>query len=132
MSTKLFVIAAAAVCGLAAQDSSHRIKVNVPFGFEANGVKLAAGTYIVTAPGNRPIVTVSNEATGKRIMIMAGAASDNRLDVNSLEFKRYNDVYFLSGVKVAAVGKKFALPHSRLEKEMAIAIRPEVIIARAK
>ena len=132
MNIKLIVLAAAAISGLAAQDSSRRLKVNVPFGFEASGVKMEPGTYFVTAADSRPMVTVLNKATGRSIMMMPGAASDNRTGSNSLEFKRYNGVYFLSALSVASTGQRLALPYSRREKEMAIAIQPEVIFARAE
>jgi len=132
MNIKLIVLTAATICGLAAQDSSRRLKVSVPFGFEANGVKMEAGTYFVTAAEGQPMVTVFNKATGRSIMLMSGSASDNRERSNSLEFKRYNGVYFLSAMQIASTGQKLALPYSRREKEMAIAIQPEVIIARAE
>jgi len=132
MNTKLFVLTAATVYGLAAEDAARRIMANVPFGFESNGVKMAAGTYVVSAPTGDSIVKVRSVDTGKTILLMAGPASGDVSGVNALEFKRYNDVYFLSAVKVAAAGQKIALPYSRRQKEMAIAIKPEVIVALGK
>lgn len=131
MNTKLIMLAAATIFGLHAQDASRRITAPVPFAFESNGVKMAAGTYIVSAPTGQPMVTLLNKTTGKSILLMAGPESGNPARVNSLEFKRYNDVYFLAAVNVASTGQKIALPYSRREKEMAIAIQPEVIIALA-
>lgn len=131
MNYKLIVLAAAA-CGLAAQNPSSRITAKVPFGFEAGGVKLEAGTYTVLAADGRPIVTVVNQSTGNRIMLLALGAGGNREGVNSLEFKRYNNVYFLTAMNAASTGQRVKLVFSKREREMAIAIRPELIVARAE
>jgi hypothetical protein len=132
MNTKMIVLAAATVCGLAAQDPSRRITANVPFGFETNGVKMAAGTYVMTGPTEDAIVKIFSKDTGKTTMLMALVANRDESGASSLEFKRYNGVYFLSAMKVGSTGQKVVLPYSRREKEMAIAIEPEVIIALAK
>jgi len=131
MNTKLIVLAAT-VLGLAAQDPFRRITADVPFAFEANGVKLAAGTYMVKAPGSLGVVTVVEMATGRSIMLRAGGAERNPGRTNSLEFKRYGDAYFLSAVKVAVSGERVGLAQSRRQMELAIGIRPETILALAK
>lgn len=132
MNIKLFVLTAATVCGLAAEDALKRITANVPFGFESNGVKMAAGWYEVSAPTGSSLVKVRSVSTGKTIVAMAGPVSENTKGVNALEFKRYNDVYFLTALKLGSAQQKIALPYSRREKEMAIAIKPEVILAMGK
>ena len=131
MNAKLIVIAAAFTMGLAAQHAGTRITANVPFAFDAKGTKLASGTYEVIQADRLAYVTLRNTQTGHSIMLMGGAQSSKRPAENSLEFKRYNDVYFLTAVAYEAAGMKIQLPHTKREKEMAIAITPEVIVARA-
>ena len=131
MNAKLIVLAAAATMGLAAQNVGAKITAVVPFAFDAKGVNLGSGTYEVTQSDRQAYVTLRNVETGKSIVLMGGAKSTNRTKDNSLEFKRYNDVYFLTAVAYESAGLKIRLQNTKREKEMAIAITPEVIVARA-
>jgi len=131
MNTKWIVLAAAATIGLAAQNPAAKITAVVPFAFDAKGVNLASGTYELIQSDRQAFVTLRNTATGKSVMLIGGAKSANRRKDNSLEFKRYNDVYFLTAVSYEAAGLKIQMPNTKREKEMAIAITPEVIVARA-
>lgn len=132
MKFKLLILAAITACGLAAQVNESKISAAVPFAFEVKGVKMPAGRYELVRTARNSFLMVTNAATGQKVAVMAGATSDGKAQRSSLEFKRYNGVYFLSAVEFGDAQRKFAVTSSPREKEMAIAIQPELIIARAE
>jgi hypothetical protein len=131
MNIKLILIAAAA-CGLAAQGSGPKIQAPVPFAFEANGVKMPAGRYEVTRSDRSSYLLLRNAVSGNTVALPAGAKSDNKSGWGAIEFRHYKGVYFLSALEYRGAKLKYSGTSSRREKEMAIAIRPEVVIAQAE
>lgn len=132
MNTKMILIAAIAACGLSAQVNETKIRAAVPFAFDAKGVQMPAGKYEMVRNAARAVLTLRNMETGKRVVMTAGAASDNKNNSNSLEFKRYGDTFFLSAVEFQNSGQKTSVMTSRREKEMASTARPEIVLARAE
>ena len=132
MNTKMILIAAIAACGLSAQVNETKIQAAVPFAFEAKGAQMPAGKYEMVRNAERAVLTLRNMETGKRVVMTAGAASDNKHNSSSLEFKRYGDTFFLSAVEFQNSGRKISVMTSRREKEMASTARPEIVLARAE
>lgn len=132
MFIKKLTLIGAAICGLGAQIAWTPLTANVPFNFEATGVKLEAGKYEVLRTGHGYLFALRSKSTGKTIMMSGGAANDNKRNRTSLEFKRHGDSYFLTAIEIGSLGQKISIPSGRHEKEWALTSRPETVIAIAE
>jgi hypothetical protein len=74
----------------------YPLKANVPFDFNASGVSMPAGHYIVSANPVSGFITLKGDA-GKNATIQTIAAETAATPVTArLVFRRYGDQYFLA------------------------------------
>ena len=94
-------------------------KANIPFDFQAGGVTLPAGTYMVKTDVTPGIVMLSNFAGKKSVVLLTQGIGTVAADGNSkLVFNRYGDRYFLSQVWNGANGRGCGVPKGRAEREL--------------
>ncbi len=132
MNANWMCIALAAACGLAAETDRTSIVATVPFAFEAHGIELPAGTYQLERSHSMGVIRLRHAVTGKTVVVRSASVNDNPSHVNSVSFKRYNGVYFLSAVQYAATGVSAPILSSRHQREMAIHYTAETWITRAE
>ena len=79
-----------------AQNPSHALSVNVPFGFELGSKHMAPGTYTVSEPLQN-IILIRGGSDGALIVAHAGQ-SIKLTKTSKIVFDRYGDRYFLRQV----------------------------------
>src|SRR5262249_1195878 len=98
----LFVTAAvgllAAMClsPAIAHSQSGGMSITVPFEFYIGALKLPAGQYAVSQPGNNPSVIQISDRNGHSAVMLTNAASNQSgTQKGQLVFNRYGDYSFL-------------------------------------
>ena len=126
MNTKLLMLAAAATLGLAAQSAK------IPFAFEANGKKMAAGEYTVQLSGLKTFIAIRHADTGNALFVTNAGGNGNRLAGNQMVFNVYGDRYFLTAITDAKTGAVMRIPQSRTEKQIARVVPAETVVRNAE
>lgn len=110
------------------------LKANIPFDFQVGDKLMPAGPYEVRGEGKVLIVRPANPVDAEQplVTVLTLAALDNKLrDLARLEFKRYENTYFLRSIwdQGSADGREL-VPDAR-EKELAKRNKPFVTIIKA-
>ena len=97
----LTFLAVLAVASAHAQ-TADRIKANIPFDFEAGGVKLKTGVYTIERIETNQIVLTSGDRKLEAFALAPKPIQRTRSDAQGkLVFHRYGDLYFLAEVWVS-------------------------------
>jgi hypothetical protein len=100
------------------------LEANIPFEFRMGQTSFPSGDYVFQY--TTQMVTVQ-ERDGHRSTAMAMMLPVSRSkapETNVLQFHRYGDVYFLSGIFLAGSPEGAGLPKSAHEKELAKLTKP--------
>ncbi|HKE28452.1 MAG TPA: hypothetical protein VKB88_39150 [Bryobacteraceae bacterium] len=97
---------------------SGKVTANIPFDFQMGSTMLPAGEYTFYENGH--ILTARRTSGGRGAMILTMPAW-HRTPVadGTVQFQRYGDAYFLSGLWTANSQDGFSVPQSSREKELA-------------
>ena len=132
MTAKLMVLAAVAALGLSAQETGGIATAKIPFAFEANGKKLAAGEYRLQVAGSKAFIAIRHADTGDALFVANSGGNGNRLAGNQLVFHVYGDRYFLTSITDRKTGAVIRFPKSKAEKEMAAVVKAETVVRNAE
>lgn len=124
-ATTLFVVMLIALPGLLSAQTNSVIKAQVPFEFVANGVTMPAGSYSITISGDGQKILGITNGDQHVYAIPNATESLNASDATSLVFHRYDDRYFLAGIKIQGWNRGYALPAGRVEGELQASNAPE-------
>jgi len=125
----ILVVLATAASGPTAFGQSEPIRATIPFGFNAGGTWLEAGTYVVKLE-NGQVFRLMNEQGRTKVLTLSNAVIDkNRNGRSRLIFNRYGDRHFLSSVFWDGYMHGRELPMSTAEIEIAKRVRPSERIA---
>jgi hypothetical protein len=93
-------------------------RFNVPFEFEANGVTLEAGQYIVTQASAHAVQVTA--LGGKQIFLLDNGSGniENEATNAKMVFRRYGNRYFLAATKPAGADKVREFSKTKREKEL--------------
>ena len=97
----------------------QRLRVSIPFAFNAGDTKLPAGKYrlhVVNPSSDRCILQIAGTDGTSRVMIKTMDIQGQSSEEARLTFKRYGDQYFLTQVWMAAESSGFETPTSKAEK----------------
>ncbi|HEV8371086.1 MAG TPA: hypothetical protein VGQ39_24290 [Pyrinomonadaceae bacterium] len=98
----------------------QRLRVSIPFAFNAGDTMLPAGKYrvhVVNPSSDRCVLQISG-TDGTRVMIKTMDVQGSPSEEAKLTFKRYGDQYFLTQVWMAAESSGFETPTSKAEKSL--------------
>ena len=102
-----------------ANAQSHRVRVTIPFNFNADGVPMAAGTYTIAS---EDLVSVVIQNGKQNVFLLSKApAEDKQSEYSKLVFNRYGDQYFLSKILCPYAHMNLDLPLSKKEKKVRLA-----------
>jgi len=127
MRNSMILLISAAAC-LFGDPAASWITTKVPFAFEANGVKMAAGEYSVSHMPSRGLVVIRGRQGTAEVLFRATPGKDNREHSNGLVFHRYGDRYFLDSVALAKDTAMVQIPKAKAEREIAKSMEPETIV----
>jgi hypothetical protein len=119
LSTTAF-LATLACTNLSAQ--TVKLSANIPFDFQSGNALMPAGEYIFYHSGD--VLTIRPLKGGQGMMILTRPAW--RRDASGqgeVQFQRYGDAYFLSGLWTANSQDGLAVSKSTKEKELARRVR---------
>lgn len=103
---------------LTAQDRPREIG-NIPFAFQVGDRTLPAGKYAATELSANGLVQLTNETTGRSILIGAFVPKSGDPGQSRLAFHCYSGHCFLSEIWYSQEASGHAMKPSRLEREMA-------------
>ncbi|MGH9853607.1 MAG: hypothetical protein ACREBD_27525 [Blastocatellia bacterium] len=104
-----------------AQSHENLIKVQVPFEFQVDEKLLPAGKYVIRRDPQAPKF-LRIQSTEQNILVIVNTIPltlSKHPARTSLIFKKYDEKYFLSEVKVAGRGDGYALFKSKTERRLA-------------
>lgn len=97
-----------------AQDSAHAVRANIPFNFYAGGQLHSAGEYTLSIDLQDHVVTIGQNATGKRSLLLGSMDDRSRDDRTVLIFKLgAGDVYALRELQGPDLGMSFKAKEQR-------------------
>jgi len=132
MTAKLMVLAAVAALGLSAQGTGGILTAKIPFAFEANGKKLAAGDYRLELASSKGFIAIRHADTGNALFVANSGGNGNRLEGNRMVFHLYGDRYFLTSINNPKSGAVIRIPKSKAEKEIAAVLKAETVVRNAE
>jgi hypothetical protein len=132
-SLSLAVLAITLAAPLAAQTVT--LKADIPFDFMVAGRTMPAGEYVFATLGSVAVWSVTSESRTRAALVLTapgnGAAQAGTARV---EFNRYGNEYFLSGVSDGISSHSRIIPMSRQERELsnrAAISRPDSVMILA-
>ena len=122
LSVKVAMIAATVILLSATSVFAQepKMRIHVPFAFEAGGARLPAGDYRVSRDTLSQWVVLANER-GSSIFLSTHHPfiGEHVKENGSLTFDKYGDSYFLRKVSTPGTGAGYEFPVSRAERETA-------------
>jgi hypothetical protein len=107
--------------------------MDIPFTFFAGGVRLPAGEYHISHPGDPYFVLIEKDDGRARALVYVHPSATDVSESTKLVFNKYGDQYFLSQVWTEPDREVHQCFNSRREKElMAQAQKPESVAIAAK
>jgi uncharacterized protein YuzE len=106
---------------MAAQSlTSSRVVAEVPFGFMVNNKTIPAGECIIQAIDMAGRVLAINNVDAKKSLLAPSSHDEwyKAADSTVLVFKRYENKYFLSEIRLEGSKQSYKLPESQLEAEL--------------
>jgi hypothetical protein len=117
--------------------AQNRIRADVPFAFNMEQVRMAAGNYEIAALSDKVLVVRSLESGQGRLLLKPMQVQARQVQNPKLVFHKYGEQYFLSQVWNGSsnIGIQFSI--SQREKELRMArngspIWPETVIVAMK
>jgi len=108
-------------------------RVEIPFAFSAGDVRLPAGLYHISHPGDPYFVLIEKDDGHARALIYVHPSATNSTESTKLVFNKYGRLYFLSQLWTEPDQQVHQCFASRMEKElMAQAQKPEQVVIVAK
>jgi hypothetical protein len=108
-------------------------RMEIPFTFFAGGVRLPAGEYHISHPGNPDFVLIQKDDGRAQALVYVHPSGTNASESTKLVFNKYGDQYFLSQVWTEPDQEMHQCFKSPREKElMAQAKTPESVVVAAK
>ena len=99
---------AVALTGVAlAEDSTYKVRANIPFSFYAGSQLLPAGEYIIVVNLEDHAITIGQKATGSRSFLLGSSDDSSRDDRTVLTFKLAGDTYALRELQAPDLGLCF-------------------------
>ena len=109
------------------------VRVNIPFAFTAGGVRLPAGYYHISHPGDPYFVLIEKDDGRARALVYVHPSANNLGESTKLVFNKYGDQYFLSQVRTEPDQAAHQCFKCREEKELMVQARkPESVVVVAK
>jgi hypothetical protein len=96
---KTLVVPAVALCATAAF-AANTARVDVPFGFTAQGQSYPAGRYEVTTDANQGLVTLANEADASKHLTWLAEPTDAAKTPTVVTFDQAGKAYYLKTVQM--------------------------------
>jgi hypothetical protein len=103
--------------GAGLQAQTINMHATVPFAWQAKGLHLNAGEYLITRNAASSLMLIQGKTNGKGTFLAVNPESDND-PAARLVFHRYGDRYFLAEVHAPGMTVN-KLPVTRAEKEAA-------------
>lgn len=103
---------------VASAQQTNRLKISIPFAFQADNQAFPSGDYQVSWIGSRLMI---GTADGKRTGLFVETLASHRdaSTRNYMKFNKYGEKYFLTEVSVAGQDSTHEVQKSKLEKELA-------------
>lgn len=118
-----------ALFGAAVAQAEELNHINVTFAFEANGQRMAPGSYSA-ARSQGGSAMLRNVTTGQAIFVVADPTGVPKNDNSSMTFVCYGSDCFLSKLQFGQSQRAYQVPRSKHEKELARTEQPkEVLVA---
>ncbi|QNI33751.1 hypothetical protein H7849_07475 [Alloacidobacterium dinghuense] len=108
-----FALAVMVTVGTASAQQ-HKIRVTIPFDFNAGNTKLPAGTYTISSTDLIAVVIQNHEHTVT--LLRTSPVEDNRSEFGKVVFDKSGDQYFLRKILASYAHLNLELPTSRSEK----------------
>jgi hypothetical protein len=99
LSLKSLVIPAVALCATAAF-AANNARVDVPFGFTAQGQSYPAGSYAVTTDANHSSVTLASEMDASKHLTWVIQPADAAKSAAVVTFDQAGNAYYLKTVQL--------------------------------
>jgi hypothetical protein len=128
----LSLFAALACSGLKAQTV---VRANIPFEFQMGKTSFPSGDYTIEYSTRMLLVRQEAGSQSAAMALAVPVARATRPDTSVLEFHRYGDSYFVSGIFMAGLREGTGLPQGSHEKELArrtTPIQTEAIVLQTK
>ena|SRR5215472_16937098 len=122
LSIKVAMIAATVILlsATSAFAQTSRVRIHVPFAFDAGSAHLPAGDYRVTKDTLFQWVVLEKEGGSAIFLTTHQAFTGGAVKQNgSLTFDKYGDQYFLRKFSTPGTGAGYEWPMSRAEREIA-------------
>ena len=93
-------------------------RVDIPFAFSAGDVRLPAGLYHISHPGDPYFVLIEKDDGHARALVYVHPSATNSTESTKLVFNKYGRLYFLSQVWTEPDQQVHQCFKSRMEKEL--------------
>jgi len=131
----LMILALALAVSVPMAQAQARTVANVPFDFSLNQKSMSAGTYEISAHGDKVLLVCNLDTSEARLVIepmQVEASQASGIPHAKLVFHRYGDAYFLSQIWDGRGNIGIAFPESKREKEQQLAKsvdnQPEIVV----
>jgi hypothetical protein len=110
------------------------LTANIPFDFQMGNARMPAGEYTFHRDANSVLTIRAADGRHAAMVLTTPATRRDAPTKPSVQFQRYGDAYFLSGLWTASSTDGFAVPQSSKQKELARRVQhPEkTVIALTK
>lgn len=121
---RTIALGAAATVLPALAQNSVRVKVDIPFAFQAGQQQFEAGSYVLGAEMGSAVLTLTNRETRRRAMILTLNGQRTEKGNPEATFHVYGNKYYLSTIWSPETGCIRELPTSPAEREWAASKQP--------
>jgi hypothetical protein len=95
--------------GVAAAQTAHTVKVDVPFAFTAGNTQLPAGTYVISMYRQAQLARVTSSAGVGQILMLANVVGTGDRTDARLVFDKIGDSYLLRNVEAPDLEMTFGV-----------------------